>query len=709
VGPNYTDPDEGGTGGFAPVWNPLPHFTDVHQDNQLGFVQNNSDYFTAAANGTLPSVCWVIPNGTDSEHPPNSIIAGQAWTTSVINAAMQSPDWKSTAIFLTWDDWGGFYDHVAPPQVDANGYGLRVPGLTISPWVKTGLIDHQTLSFDAYLKFIEQDFLGGQTLNPATDGRPDPRITVRETVPILGDLLNEFDFSQQPLPPLILPLYPNAPTPNAGGPYTVKEGHSLTLDGSGSFDLQGLAMTYAWEISEHTVATGVKPTLTWDQLVADGVPDLHTQRVIVAVTDSRGYTTVAEAGVLTVQTVPPSVTLSGKATATEGLNYTLDLSASITGDPDGYTIAWGDATTTTVKGHPSAVQHTYAEEGAYTISATVSDEGRTHPANNTLAVKVNDAALGPQAKTVHLTESQSFNRVVAGFSDPGGDGTVSDYSATITWSDGSTSAGTIQAVGAHNFTVSGTHTFPEEGTFAVSVAITDVGGSKVTVSSTALVADAALTGSSKTVTPIQGQAFTGVVAVFRDPGTDGTVSDYAATINWGDGQTSTATIQAKGGVIFAVVGSHTYAVAGTYTIKATITDVGGASTTVISTANVSEGRASVSSASQSASPQGADASVAALWNAAPLETPASLFDLGTWQGRGQLDDDASGARAPSNLSGASEAPHGWLPGPVGLLLDGPADTASHPLLAGMLPSGEPGNALGVESTALEEYFATLER
>jgi phospholipase C len=77
--------------------------------------------------------------------------------TAVVNAAMRSPDWDSTAIFLAWDDWGGFYDHVVPPRVDQNGYALRVPAIVISPYARKGHIDHQTLSSDAYLKFIEDD------------------------------------------------------------------------------------------------------------------------------------------------------------------------------------------------------------------------------------------------------------------------------------------------------------------------------------------------------------------------------------------------------------------------------------------------------------------------------------------------------------------------------------------------------------------------
>lgn len=96
-----------------------------------------------------------------------------------------------------------------PPKVDQNGYGIRVPGILISPYAKQGYIDKQVLSFDAYLKFIEDDFLGGIRLDPKVDGRPDPRPTVREDVAILGDLKEDFDFNQTPLPPLILPERPH--------------------------------------------------------------------------------------------------------------------------------------------------------------------------------------------------------------------------------------------------------------------------------------------------------------------------------------------------------------------------------------------------------------------------------------------------------------------------------------------------------------------
>ena len=190
------------------IWNPLPYFDTVRKDNQLGNIKSVANFYNQAAAGTLPAVSWVDPSYAVSEHAPASIIAGQAYTTSLINAVMSGPDWNSTAIFLAWDDWGGFYDHVAPPKVDQNGYGMRVPGIVISPYAKTGYIDHQTLSFDAYNKFIEDDFLSSQRLNPKTDGRPDPRPDVRESNPILGNLASDFNFNQTPRAPVLLPVFP---------------------------------------------------------------------------------------------------------------------------------------------------------------------------------------------------------------------------------------------------------------------------------------------------------------------------------------------------------------------------------------------------------------------------------------------------------------------------------------------------------------------
>ena len=186
------------------IWNPLPDFDDVVADGESGNVQVVDNFYEDVKSGQLPAVSWVVPSSNVSEHPAALVTTGQAYVTGLVNTVMQSPYWDSTVIFLSWDDWGGFYDHVVPPAVDQAGYGFRVPAITISPWVKKGTIDHQVLSHDAYLKFVEDVFLGSQRLDPKKDGRPDSRPDVRENAAQLGDIMNDFDFAQAPLPPLVL-------------------------------------------------------------------------------------------------------------------------------------------------------------------------------------------------------------------------------------------------------------------------------------------------------------------------------------------------------------------------------------------------------------------------------------------------------------------------------------------------------------------------
>ena len=198
-------PQNSGTPG---IWNPLPYFDTVRENDQVSNVQPLGHFFHALATDSVPAVSWIVPGDKNSEHPPSTVSDGQTYVTGLINSIMRSSAWSSTAIFLCWDDWGGFHDHVRPPTVDAQGYGLRVPAMVISPYARAGYIDHQVLSQDAYLKFIEDDFLYGQRIDPANDGRPDPRPDVREDAPILGNLVDDFNFNQTPLPPLILPLHP---------------------------------------------------------------------------------------------------------------------------------------------------------------------------------------------------------------------------------------------------------------------------------------------------------------------------------------------------------------------------------------------------------------------------------------------------------------------------------------------------------------------
>ncbi len=217
--------------GVPGIWNPAPSFSYIKAKGKAYLAEHNPDaeqFLADLKNGTLPAVSWIIPNNEVSEHPPSGFTEGMDHVTAMVNAVMQSPYWDSTVIYITWDDWGGFYDHVAPPTVDRStnsrypvqGYGLRVPGIMISPWARAGMIDHATLSFDSYATLIEDLFMDGARLNPAKMGEPDSRPTIRDaltqvTYPDghtekIGKLTGEFDFNQTPNKPLI--LSPFAPT-----------------------------------------------------------------------------------------------------------------------------------------------------------------------------------------------------------------------------------------------------------------------------------------------------------------------------------------------------------------------------------------------------------------------------------------------------------------------------------------------------------------
>jgi phospholipase C len=197
---------------------PISGFQDIEDTNQFGNIRPHAQFFTSVRTNTLPAVSWVMPTMNKGEHPPDYIPNGMNWTTKVINAVMRAPASirDHTVIFLTWDDWGGFYDHVKPKIVDKNGYGIRVPGIMISPYAKRG-VDHQVLSFDAYLKLVEDRWLGGERLDPKTllgnYGRIDTRPFVRENAAVLGDIAKEFDWSQPPIKPIVLNPSPFGPAP----------------------------------------------------------------------------------------------------------------------------------------------------------------------------------------------------------------------------------------------------------------------------------------------------------------------------------------------------------------------------------------------------------------------------------------------------------------------------------------------------------------
>jgi phospholipase C len=159
--------------------------TSVWTSNVLPYSQFNTD----ASNGNLPAVSWLVPYTAVSEHPPASTCGGENWTVDTLNAIMQGPDWATTAVFITWDDFGGFYDPVAPASPDYYGYGPRVPMLIISPYSNGGKVIHTVYEFSSVLKFVETRYnLSSLTLRDAD----------------ASDMQDSFNFTGTPLPALIL-------------------------------------------------------------------------------------------------------------------------------------------------------------------------------------------------------------------------------------------------------------------------------------------------------------------------------------------------------------------------------------------------------------------------------------------------------------------------------------------------------------------------
>jgi len=141
------------------IWSPLRGFrTFMGSGRLMSQLVPSEEYFRDLREGRLPAVAWIVPNVAESEHPPHDVQFGMWYVTALVNALMKSPYWANTALVITWDDYGGFYDHVPPPQVDEYGYGPRVPTLVISPYARAGHVDHHQYDFTSVLRFIEDRF-----------------------------------------------------------------------------------------------------------------------------------------------------------------------------------------------------------------------------------------------------------------------------------------------------------------------------------------------------------------------------------------------------------------------------------------------------------------------------------------------------------------------------------------------------------------------
>jgi hypothetical protein len=355
---------------------------------------------------------------------------------------------------------------------------------------------------------------------------------------------------------------------------------TITADGGG-FDVSG----------QHTY--GDEGSFTATVTIADQEPGTGTATVA-------DTATVGEADVLS--GMPRTFAApSGASFTTVVASFTDTLATAVASDLTA-TIDWGDATTSagTVSGGGGTFQvsgtHTYASAGSFPVQVTLSDDAPgTATASVTSTAQV-AAGLAVVASNFTIPESTPFNGQVATFSDTDTTKTAASFTASIVWGDGTTSAGTITG-SSGVFSVTGQHTYADEGSFTFTVTVTETGAGGATASGmgTATVTEAdVLAGTPASFTAQAGIPFTGVVATFTDADTANVASDFTAVIDWGDGHTSAGTVTGGSGA-FTVSGTHTYATPGSYAVLVTLSDdaPGTATATVTSTATVSASLATI--------------------------------------------------------------------------------------------------------------------
>ena len=171
-------------------WNPFAAKASSYTPAYSSHLVSSSQFFTDAAAGRLPNVSWVLPTFNNSDHPPASLVNGESWVDSIVNAVERSPDWNTSAIFVAWDDYGGYFDHQPPPAIDANGVSLRSPFLVIGPYVRENFVSHRFEYFESLLHLIEWRF-------------HLPSLTNRDRFAPLP--LEYFDFAGAPRAPITVP------------------------------------------------------------------------------------------------------------------------------------------------------------------------------------------------------------------------------------------------------------------------------------------------------------------------------------------------------------------------------------------------------------------------------------------------------------------------------------------------------------------------
>ncbi|HEV2117952.1 MAG TPA: alkaline phosphatase family protein [Terriglobales bacterium] len=405
-------------------------------------VPNYSTFASDASSGNLANFNWLISTAPLSEHPPASVCAGENWTVQQINAIMAGPDWNSTAIFITWDDFGGFYDHVAPPQPDAYGLGPRVPLIIISPYAKQGYVSHTLYEFSSVLKFAEEDF-------------NLPALTDRDAN--ANDMLDSFDFNQQPRPPLLLTprscpastylstrklTFPTTLTGTTSNPLALKVNNL----GEDTLSISGITASGDYQIASNTCGSTLAVSASCSVSVTLNPQSIGSIPGTLTVTDSSVGSphTVNLTGIGTVVSLSPAIIAFGNQTigassapvpitlTNNGANP-LTVTGITTGNPQftqTNTCLPVGATQGTVAGGASCtINVTFAPRnpGSTKSALTVSDDGGASPQ----AVVLTGTGVGPQVQFVPA--SLTFASQAVGTSSPAQNVTVKNTgNATLT-------------------------------------------------------------------------------------------------------------------------------------------------------------------------------------------------------------------------------------------------------------------------------------
>jgi hypothetical protein len=346
-------------------------------------------------------------------------------------------------------------------------------------------------------------------------------------------------------------------------------------------------------------------------------------------------------------TTGSSATVTAKVVDDEGNGVEgISVNFEVTSGPNAGTSA---TASTDSSGEASFSYTGGSSPGTDTVVASFIDSLKAKHTSNSVQVSWEDAKITATGEDLSGTEGEEASGIVASFTDPDSTATAGDYAATIEWGDGSSSAGTVSGAKG-SFTVSGSHTYGEEGGFPIKVLITDIdeAANSASTSSTATVGDAALTASGISAT--SPMSFSGTVANLTDANALGSAGDFTATIEWGDGTSSAGTVSGSKGS-YTVGGAHAYLSTGFFEVTVTITDDGGstaeAKSTILIFATTAGGSFVIGD------------------DDAALETPVTFWGA-QWSGSNSL----SGGAAPAAFKGFANAPgtspacgEGWSTGP----------------------------------------------